>query len=113
MDTLSVIALIVIALVILAVIIAFRQKISLTLKGLGFDLGLSGENPAPRQPARPAAPPPAGVEVKGLEARKGGIVIEEGRSQTGPGIKAEDLSADGDILIGKGQSGDPKAPPPA
>jgi hypothetical protein len=58
-------------------------------------------------------PPPAGVDVKGLESRKGGISIEEGRSQTGPGIKAEDLSADGDILIGKGESGDPKAPPPA
>lgn len=114
MDTLSVIALIVIALVILAVIIAFRQKISLTLKGLGFDLGLSGENPAPQPPLQAITPPPAaGVDVEGLKSRKGGIVIEEGRSQTGPGIKARDVNADGDILIGKGESGDPKAPPPA
>ncbi|MCK6628942.1 MAG: hypothetical protein L6R45_27655 [Anaerolineae bacterium] len=115
MDTLSVIALIIIALVILAVIIAFRQKVSLTLKGLGFDLGLSGENAAPRPPARPAAPPPAGVRAEKLESTAGDIVIEEGTAHnpSGIGIDARDLKAKKDILIGKGESGDPKAPPPA
>ena len=62
MDTPSLIALIIIALVILAVIIAFRQKISLTLKAWGIDLGLKAENPAPQPPVQPATSAPAGVD---------------------------------------------------
>jgi hypothetical protein len=124
MDTLSVIALIVIALIILAVIIAFRKKISLTLKAWGIDLGLQAENykpePAPAKPAQPAPPPPAspqpaGVRAEGLEAAQD-IYIEEGRAadSTGVGIEAKELKAKkGSILIGKGESGGPKATPPA
>lgn len=118
MDTLSVIALIIIALVILAVIIAFRKKISLTLKGLGFDVGVEAENykPEPTQVKSPppAPPQPTGVRVRDLESRKGGISIEEGRTHdpTGIGIDAENLKAEDDILIGPGESGDPKANPP-
>jgi hypothetical protein len=124
MDTLSVITLIVIALVILAVIIAFRKRISLTLKGLGFDLGVEAENykpeSTPAKPAQPAPPPaapaqPAGVRAEGLEAAED-IYIEEGRTadSTGVGIEAKELKAKkGSILIGKGESGDPKANPPA
>ena len=114
MDTLSVIALIVVALVILAVIIAFRKKISLTLKAWGIDLGLEAENPVPRPLTQPTIPPPAGVRVEKLESVTGDIVIEEGiaHNPSGTGIEAKDLKAQKDLLIGKGESGDPKAGPP-
>ena len=114
MDTLSVIALIVVALIILAVIIAFRHKISLTLKGWGFDFGVKAENPAPQPPIQPPTPPPAGVRAEKLESTTGDIVIEEGitHNPSGTGIEARELKAKKDILIGKGQSGGPKAPPP-
>lgn len=123
MDTLSVVALIVIALIILAVIIAFRKKISLTLKAWGIDLGLQAENYKPEQTQTSPTPPippslvppqPAGVRAEGLEAAED-IYIEEGRAgETGVGIEAKELKAKkGSILIGKGESGDPKANPPA
>jgi hypothetical protein len=41
------------------------------------------------------------------------LLIEEGRSETGPGIDVEGVEVKDDIVIGKGESGAPKADPPA
>jgi hypothetical protein len=53
------------------------------------------------------------VRVRDLESGKG-ISIEGGHTHDpkGVGIEAENLKAEDDILIGKGESGDPKAQPP-
>ena len=120
MDTLSVIALIVIALVILAVIIAFRKKISLTLKAWGIDLGLAAENYQPDQakvkptPLAPP-PPPAGMRLENIESTAGGVYAEGGHAHdpSGVGLEAKNIKAPGDVIFGQGESGDPKAPPPA
>lgn len=114
MDTLQIIALIVIALIILAVIIVFRESIALTLEAWGIRLGLKAKNRTARPLSKPTPPAPAGVRVEGFESG-GDILIEEGRvhDPTGTGIEAKDLKAKGGILIGKGESGGPKASPPA
>lgn len=108
MDTLQLIALIVVALVILAVIIAFRHKLVLALKFLGIDLKVEAANEA-----RPeTSPPSAGVRVTDVRSTSGGLLVEEGRSESGPGIEVERVQTKDDIVIGKGESG-PKADPPA
>jgi hypothetical protein len=121
MDTLSVIALIIIALIILAVIIAFRQKISLTLKAWGIDLGLKAENYQPDHPKdkptqlAPPPPQPAGTRLENIESTGGGIYAEGGHAHdpTGVGLEAKNVKAKGDVIFGQGESGDPKANPPA
>lgn len=116
MDILQLIALIVVALIVLAVIIAYRGKLKVALKFLGLDLDVEAENePAPTQKTEePPAAPPAGVRARNLKSEKG-ILIEEGTAHdsAGTGIDAEGLEAGDDILIGKGESGDPKVGPPA
>jgi len=116
METLQVIALIIVALVILAVVIAFRKRITLTLKSWGLDLSLEAENETSKAdtPAQPAATP-AGVRARQLKSKRG-ILIEEGAAHDpgGVGIDASELEAGDDIIIGRGESGaPPKAPPPA
>jgi hypothetical protein len=117
MDTLQVIALIVVALIVLAVIMAFRKRIVLTLKAWGLDLNLEAENESPAAQTPPlaaAASGQAGVRVHETESTGGGLLIEEGRSETGPGIDVQGVKVKDDLIIGKGQSGtSPKADPPA
>lgn len=122
MDTLQVIALIVVALVIVAVIIAFRKRLAISGKKGDMEFTLEAENetrPGQSRPAKPAPVPvspsqPAGVRVEDLKSGKG-ILIEGGTAHDpkGVGIEAKKLTADEDIIIGPGQSGDPKAQPPA
>jgi len=109
-DTYQLIALIVIALIILAVIIAFRKKIVLALEFLGIKLNVEAEN-EPEQPPEPPAPP-AGVSVEEVEA-EGGLLVDEGHSDTGPGVAVKKSKFGDDVIIGKGHSGSPKADPPA
>ncbi|MBN1992560.1 MAG: hypothetical protein JW953_07620 [Anaerolineae bacterium] len=111
MDTLQVIALIIIALVILAVIIAFRQRLGLSLKFLGLDVQVEAENEGRPPQAQTQPPPPAGVRVKDAKATAGGLLIEEGQSAQGTGIDVEGVEVKDDIVIGKGQSGSPKDRP--
>jgi hypothetical protein len=101
MNNLQVITLIVIALVILAVIIAYRKKLVVILEFFGIKLNIEAEN-EPRQAVdSPAADPPAadsspaGVRLKKAKASEGGLLIEEGRSETGPGIDVEGVFAGG------------------
>jgi hypothetical protein len=119
MDNLQVIALIVVALVILAVIIAYRKKLAVILEFFGVKLNIEAENEPRQEVDSSAAGPlaadssPAGVRLKKAKTT-GGVLIEEGRSQTGSGIDVEDVEAgDEGIIIGKGESGSPKVDPPA
>jgi hypothetical protein len=109
MSNLQVIALIIVALVILAVIIAYRKKLVLMLRFFGINLSVEAEN----EPQQRAAAPPAGVRLKDAKASEGGLLIEEGRSETGTGIDVEGVEVKDDIVIGKGGSGTPKTDPPA
>lgn len=117
MDTLQILALIVVALIILAVIIAFRRRIALILEGWGFRINLSAENADPRPKVKEASQPPssaAGVSLTDVESTGGGLLVEEGRSETGgPGIEAHRVKTKKDIIIGKGESSPPKVDPPA
>jgi hypothetical protein len=119
MDNLQVIALIVIALLILAVIIAYRKRLAVLLEFFGIKLNIEAENEPRQEVASSAAAPlapdssPAGVRLKKAKTT-GGVLIEEGRSQTGSGIDVEDVEAGKEgITIGKGESGAPKNNPPA
>jgi hypothetical protein len=107
MDTLQVVALIVVALVIVAVIIAYRHKLALVLQIFGFKLDVQAENEATQAPVAPA-----GVSVTEAESTAGGLLVEEGRSETGPGVEVKQVKVKDDIIIGKGESGSPKANPP-
>jgi hypothetical protein len=116
MDTLQLLALIIVALIILAVIIAFRRRIMLLLEGWGLKLTVEAENaetpprPAEKSPATPAA----GVSLTDVESTGGGLLVEEGRSETGgPGIEADRVKTKKDIIIGTGESLPPKDQPPA
>jgi hypothetical protein len=112
MDTLQVVALIVIALVILAVIIRYRRKLAFVLEFFGIKLDVRAEDQAG---PKPAPPPPAGVRARDLTSGEGGIYVEGGHAHHPGGIGADlaNLDAKGDIIIGKSESGDPKARPPA
>lgn len=112
MDTLTVIALIVVALIILAIVIRFRQRLILGLRFFGIGLNVEAEDRT--QPGPPATP--AGVRVEDAESSEGGLLIEEGRTQDpgGTGVEVKRTKTKDDIIIGKGESGDPKkAEPPA
>jgi len=116
-DTLQLIALIIVALIILAVIIAYRRKLKVALKFLGLDLDVEAENePAPtQQTEEPPAAPPAGVDIEGAKSSGGGIYVGSGRTAdpAGTGVRITDADVAGDIMVDEGESGDPKADPPA
>jgi hypothetical protein len=111
MDLLQVIALIIVALLILAMIVAYQKRLVVALKFLGINLGVEAENEAGQKPGVA----PAGVRARQIKSTEGGILIEAGiaHDASGTGIEVAEFEAKGDIIIGGGESGDPKGQPPA
>ena len=116
MDTLFVVALIVVVLLILAVIIAYRHKLAFVLDFFGIKLNVQAENePANIETKSSATPSPAGVDIEGVKSSGGGLYVGSGRTAdpAGTGVRIKDADVADDIIVDSGESGDPKAGPPA
>ena len=88
MDTTTIVVVALVALIIVAIVIAFRQNISVIIRGLlGMEIEVSGANPAPA--TRP------GVSVKGAISREGGLLADD---KTGRGVDLDTIDTKDDII---------------
>jgi len=75
----------------------------------GAEVTVKGDNSAPDakpQPAAPAQPAPADVNVKGVKSAAGGLYVDE---QAGGRVNVEQAEVQDDIIVSRKQGDAPKA----